>query len=289
MSNIFVFAPTGSIGSHVADQLAKKGIHFKAAVRDAAKGETLKQKFGDKVEPVLINFYDQNSVDVALKGIEKVFLGLPPGQTLPATQAVANAAKKNGVKHVVKLAALGCENPDKFIWAGEHVQSDEMLKQAGLAVTSLRPSSFYSNFLLYDAATIKQHKKIFKAVADAPMNFIYPGDIAAVAVIALLNPGHENKDYYITGPDTLTHKQVAELFSAELGETIDYIPLDDATLREHGKAYLPTQEAIDAYSNMYKYFRDGYYNVQHKDLENLTGSKGKTLKEWIHENAAAFK
>lgn len=82
MSNLFVFAPTGTVGSHVAEQLAQKGIHFKAAVRDAAKGEELKQKYGDKVEPVLLNLYDQNSVDVALQGIEKVFLGLPAGKLL---------------------------------------------------------------------------------------------------------------------------------------------------------------------------------------------------------------
>ncbi len=190
---------------------------------------------------------------------------------------------------MVKLAALGSENPDKFIWGKEHHQSDEILKQAGLAVTSLRPSSFYSNFLNFDAANIKQHKKIFKAAADAKMNFIYNGDIAAVAVIALTTPGHENKDYYITGPDNFTHQQIADLFSAELGEKIDYIPLDDATLRDQAKHWMPNQESIDGYSNMYQYFRDGYYDVHYKDLENLTGSKGKSFKEWLHENAAAFK
>jgi uncharacterized protein YbjT (DUF2867 family) len=79
MSNIFVFVPTGSIGSHVAEQLAKKGIHFKAAVRDVAKGEELRKKYGALVEPVLVDFYNQDSLDAALQGIEKVFLGLPPG------------------------------------------------------------------------------------------------------------------------------------------------------------------------------------------------------------------
>lgn len=82
MSNIFVFVPTGSIGSHVADQLAKKGIHFKAAARDTTKAEELKKKYGDLVEPVLVDFYDQDSLDAALKGIEKAFLGLPPGTQL---------------------------------------------------------------------------------------------------------------------------------------------------------------------------------------------------------------
>lgn len=167
---------------------------------------------------------------------------------------------------MVKLGALGCENPEKLIWGKEHVEADQMLKQAGLAVTSLRPSGFFSNFQKYDAPTIRQHKKIFKAAAGAKMNFIYPGDIAAAALVALLNPGHENKDYYITGPDNYTHFEVAELFSAELGEKIQCIPLDDATLRENTKKYMPDQYFIDAYSNLYKYFDDGYYDVHYKDL-----------------------
>ncbi len=80
MATIFVFGATGTVGSHVAKQLADKGIHFKAGVRDAAKGEELKKKYGDKVEPVIVNLYDQNSLDAALKGIEKVFLATPPGK-----------------------------------------------------------------------------------------------------------------------------------------------------------------------------------------------------------------
>ncbi len=79
MASIFVFVPSGNVGAHVADQLAKKGIHFKAGVRDAAKGEELKKKYGDKVEPVIIDLYNQDSLDAALKGIEKVFLGTPRG------------------------------------------------------------------------------------------------------------------------------------------------------------------------------------------------------------------
>lgn len=79
MTNIFLFAPTGSVGSLVAEQLANKGIHFKAAARDAAKAEALKKKFGDKVEPVIVNLYDQSSLDSALAGIEKIFLCTPPG------------------------------------------------------------------------------------------------------------------------------------------------------------------------------------------------------------------
>jgi uncharacterized protein YbjT (DUF2867 family) len=79
MSAIFVFAPTGTVGSLVADQLAQKGVHFKAAVREGSKGEELKKKYGDKVEPIIINLYDPISLDAAFTGVEKVFLGLPPG------------------------------------------------------------------------------------------------------------------------------------------------------------------------------------------------------------------
>lgn len=193
------------------------------------------------------------------------------------------------MKHIVKLASLGSENRDIFIWGNEHVVAEELLKEAGVAVTSLRPALFYSNFLLQDTEAIKNDKKIYKAVGEAKLNFIYPGDIAAAAVVALTTPGHENKDYYLTGPDTLTMHQVAELFSAELGETVTYQPMDDETLRKIAATFLPNQEAVEAYSNLFWYFRSGYYNVQHEDLEKLTGSKGKSLKEFIRENIGAFK
>lgn len=193
------------------------------------------------------------------------------------------------MKHIVKLATLGAENRDIFIWGNEHVVAEEVLKAAGIAVTSLRPSLFYSNFVLQDTESIKTDKKIYKALGDAKLNFIYPGDIAAAAVVALTAPGHEDKDYYLTGPDTLTMHQVAALISAELGDTVTYQPLDDDTLRQNAAKFLPSQEAVEAYSNLFWYFRSGYYNVQHEDLKRVTGSVGKPLKEWIHENIRAFK
>lgn len=126
-------------------------------------------------------------------------------------------------------------------------------------------------------------------MADAKSNFVDNGDIAAAIVAALTTPGHENKKYYITGPENFTYQQIAQLFSEALGEQIQYVPLDDATLRERAKNYMPSQDAIEAYANLFQFFRDGYYDVKVTDLEKLTGSKGKPLKVWIHENVAAFK
>lgn len=80
MSRLFIFSPNGAVGSKVAEQLAQKGIHFKAGVHSAAKGEELKKKYGDKVEPVVVDFYDPVTLDAALKGIEKVFLCTPGGK-----------------------------------------------------------------------------------------------------------------------------------------------------------------------------------------------------------------
>lgn len=187
------------------------------------------------------------------------------------------------------MAALGAENPDKFWWAGDHTKSEQGLKEMGLTVTSIRPAAFYSNFINLNSQTIKTQKKIFQAMADSKANFVYPGDIAAAVIVALTTPGHENKEYYITGPESYTYHQIADLFTQVLGEKIEYVPISDATLREEAKKFMPNQEAIDGMANLWQYFRDGYYDVKTKDLETLTGSTGKPLKEWIQENAALFK
>ncbi len=42
---------------------------------------------------------------------------------------------------------------------------------------------------------------------------IDPRDIAEVGAIALTKPGHEGKDYYISGPDTLNQWEIADIFT----------------------------------------------------------------------------
>jgi uncharacterized protein YbjT (DUF2867 family) len=63
------------------------------------------------------------------------------------------------VKHIVKLSALGAENPDPnaFIWAYEHASYEKIIHDLGIPLTSLRPGTFFGGFY----ADIPQVKQVF--------------------------------------------------------------------------------------------------------------------------------
>jgi len=283
MAKILVFGATGTVGHEVAKALNGLGVKFRAAVRPA-KLEQIKAL--QHAEPVEVDLYNPETIAKALVGIEQVFLMTPPGQTF-LTKTIAEEAKKAGVKHIVKLSALGAENtdPNAFIWAHEHAVFEQTIKDLGIPLTSLRPSAFFAG-LFSDAPQVKQGT-VARAFGSAKLNFVSTQDIADVAAIALTQPGHEGKVYYLTGPENLSGEELAVIFSQVLGKTIKFTDLSDAQLRQIAATFLPAQ-AIDAFSNMFLYFRNGGYDKKFDDIHKVTGHQPRNVKAWIEENKAAF-
>jgi uncharacterized protein YbjT (DUF2867 family) len=282
---ILVLGATGNIGKAVAEALIKRNVPFRAGVHDVAKAEFLTSH--KNIEVVQVDLYKVESVAKALDGIEKVFLMTPPGGTL-ASYPIIEEAKKHHVKHIVKLSALGAEveDPTKFVWAHEHRLVEEAIVKAGIAITSLRPSSFFSN-VFQDAHLIKTKSVIYKSLGSAKVNWIANSDIGEVAATALTTPGHEGKYYSITGPENYDWNQVVQIFR-DAGKHVDLVPITDEQFKESSKAFLPPQ-AVEPYSNLYQYLKNGGYNVHSDDLEKVTGSKGRRLEDFIKENIQAFK
>jgi len=282
---ILVFGATGSIGSEVAKALLRRKTPFRAIVHTASKADHLKKEGAGLVEIVEADLYNLDSIAKAAEGIEVVFLMTPPGHTHQNAQ-IGDTLKKAGVKRIVKLSALGCEDGEKFQWAKEHLDAENHFKSIGLPYTSLRPSAFHSNWFNY-VPTVKGQNVFFNAAREAKLNHISTHDIGEVAAVALTTPGHEGKNYNITGPDTITFAEGAELLSEVLGRKINYVGLSDEDNRKAAANFLPPQ-AIDGWVNMYQYFAAGGYNKHFDDLEKLTGTKGTSLKDFFTANAAAF-
>jgi len=282
---ILVFGSTGSIGKEVAAALAKKNVPFRAAVHKIEKADEVK-KLGNNIEVVEVDIKNAESLDKALKGIEKVFFMTPPLATLYG-EGMADALKRNGVKYAVKLSALGSEETGgKFIWAEEHRQVEDYIKKLGIHLTSIRPSSFFSN-LWHDIPTVKNQSALFKALGDSKMNHIDTKDIGEVCAVCLTQSGHEGKIYNITGPDTLSWNELAKIYSEELGKTVNYVPITDEQLREQAKKYFP-EHAIDGYSNMFTYFRNGGYDRHYDDGEKVLGRPLNHVRPFIREIKHAF-
>ncbi len=69
---------------------------------------------------------------------------------------------------------------------------------------------------------IKEYGQIYVPAGKGKTSFIDVRDIAAVAAKTLMEDGHENKAYPLTGDIALDYSQVAVIFSGVLGRRITY-------------------------------------------------------------------
>src|SRR5437870_6918447 len=103
-SNLLVLGVTGHVGKLVAKNLRRSEANFSVGTRSTANLEELADQFGASR---FIDLDDPRTFDEALKNITGIFL--ITGYTvdmLVQSKTLIDAAKRNGVNHIVDLGAF---------------------------------------------------------------------------------------------------------------------------------------------------------------------------------------
>jgi uncharacterized protein YbjT (DUF2867 family) len=282
---ILVTGATGKVGTGVVERLLEDGQPVRALVRDPQKAAATLPR---AVELSRGDLADAESIEEALSGVEKMFLLAPVDQRMTEMQAhAAAAAKAAGVKHLVKLSAIGADAKSPWMFASFHGKSEENIRRAGLPFTFLRPNFFMQN-LLASAGTIKSQGSIYQPAGDSAASHIDTADIAAVAAKVLATGGHEDKTYTLTGPQSLTYAQVAEILSRVIGRPVNYVdvPRDSAKQSMLGSG-MPEWLA-EAISQLMDAAREGLMAAVSPDVQTILGRPGRTLEQFAAENRSAF-
>jgi (4-alkanoyl-5-oxo-2,5-dihydrofuran-3-yl)methyl phosphate reductase len=196
--------------------------------------------------------------------------------------------KKPGVRHIVKLSGLRPGGEARSVLATWHQASERAIQNMGIAWTFVQPGAFMSNALNW-RDSIKGQGKVFSNYGDGKLAYIHPRDIAAVAVRALTEPGHEGKAYPVTGPEALSVGELVQLLSDAVGKPIEYVPITDDVAREGmQKAGLPIF-LIDALLPFASFVRSGKGAEILPTVEQVIGRKQLTFADWAREHAADFR
>lgn len=135
------------------------------------------------------------------------------------------------------------------------------------------------------------------AAGDGKMPFIWRDDCVAAAVAVLLGEGHENKAYDLTGPDMISHRDIAALAAEFFGHPVAYRQISPKALYAIFDALGVPREPVDNFvasgnpwnSNDMVSFdvavRDGHFAVESTDFECLTGRKPRSLRALFEAKA----
>jgi len=285
-SNLLVLGVTGQVGKLVAKHLKRSKTNFSVGSRRKENLKELADQFGASR---FIDLDDPRTFDQALKDVTGIFL--ITGYTvdmLVQSKSLIDAAKRNGVDHIVHLGAFTRDHDayaTVFAW---HQMIEAYLRDSGVAWTNLHPNMFMQNWL----SLWSMKGGVYSAYTSKAVGFTALEDVAeAAAVILMEGPEkHNGKDYWFSA-DVLTPHQVAETLTAATGRKFT------AAVRKaegfENDAVQPDSAFEPAYAKgafeLFGQVEDGrmaYIGSVMDDTKKLLGREPLLLRDWakLHAN-----
>jgi len=281
-SSIFITGSTGNIGRHLVKLFSEKGVSVRAAVRSKAKVAPLKLP---GIEWVEADFDKPASFDSALKWIERLFVLSP---FLPILAEMSNdlvdRAKKAGVKHIVRLSAVGANPNGKLSLAKWQGNAEKHIQASGLAWTILRPTFFMENILNNFSGSIKAQGKYYVPHGSGKAPYIAARDIAGVAYEALTGSGYEGKIYELSGPQSLSDYDIAEILSQVAGKKVEYVDVSEDASRQSMSGMGMPEWMVGCISELNSIVKQGWSANVSSTIKDIVGVDATTFDQWAREH-----
>lgn len=282
---IIVLGATGTIGRELVRLLSERGRSVRALSRHPEEEAAL-----PGVTWVAADLADRTSLPAVFEGAERLFL--LTGNTADMVRLQKNAiraAQQAGVAHVVKLSALGASDHSTSVIGLWHYNGERELMASGLAWTILRPHHFMQN-LLDQRASIAAAGIVRSPSGEGKIPFIDTRDIAAVAAEVLTGAGHEGTTYTLTGPEARSYREATALLSEALGRPLKYVAeTDDEAWTRLRLAGQPPWLAAALLAIAGYQRAGGPTEARTDDVERITGRPPRTLRQFCHDYAEAFR
>ncbi|MFF3652305.1 NAD(P)H-binding protein [Streptomyces sp. NPDC002181] len=229
-----VIGATGTTGSRTAAQLIAAGRRVRAAGRSAAPLPG--------AEPVRFDWYDPATHDEALAGADRVYLVPPVGDPDPAAVMLPflERARAAGLRRAVLLSSSAIPAGGPAVGV-VHQALPGLFEEWAV----LRPSWFMQNFTgtHAHADSIRAEGALRTAAGTGRVGFVDAEDIAAVAVRALTDDRAPNTDLVLTGPEALSHDDVAAILTEVTGRPVVHHHLTYEAVRDALAAAIPPEFA----------------------------------------------
>jgi uncharacterized protein YbjT (DUF2867 family) len=282
---IVVTGSTGNVGGPLIAELAAMGVPTRALVHTPEKAGVVEQ---EGVEVMVGDFGAPETLDAALEGAERAFLLTPPDPRQPEWEKnFVEAAERTGVRHVVKLSAQGADADSPMRIGRIHSACERLLKESDMAWTFLRPSLFMQTTLAY-AGQVAAEGRFYAPLAEAKTSMIDARDVAAVAARALTEDDHEGQVHELTGPEAISHRDIAETLSAVLGRPVEHVEVSIEDARGSMVGMGMPEWLAEAVAELFEVRQEGYFAGVTNTVAGITGREPRSYEEFARDHKGAF-
>jgi uncharacterized protein YbjT (DUF2867 family) len=283
---ILVTGASGTVGRPVLREVRKTGKPFKAMYRnteDASKAPA-------GVPTVIGDFASKDNLRTDLQGVDTVYLVCSPiPQLVELESNVIDAARENGVKHIVLNSALGAADYPKS-FPSWHRKVEDKLKSCGLGYTIVRPNGFMQNIMAYLAPSIREQGAFYAAMGDARTSYLDVRDIATVIAKTLASPAdHAGKTYELNGPEAVSYAELAARISKVAKREVQFVDIPESAQRKVMlEAGMPEWQ-VNALLELQQYYLAGNGGNVTDVLPGLLGQEPIHLDQFLQEFRDEFR
>jgi len=220
---IAVTGATGQLGNLVIAELKNKAgsEDLVALVRNPEKAADL----GTEIRA--FDYGKPETLAASLEGIDRLLLisSNEVGKRTEQHTNVIEAAKKAGVRWIVYTSLLHAADSSLSL-AGEHVATEQALKESGIPHTILR-NGWYTENQVGSIAGALDAGTLAGSAGDGKISAAARRDFAEAAASVLLDEKHIGKVYELAGDEAYTLTDFAAEISKNSGKDIPYTDLPE--------------------------------------------------------------
>jgi uncharacterized protein YbjT (DUF2867 family) len=277
--SIAVTGATGDLGGRVARELASRGLAQRLVVRDPGAAPEL-----PGADVAVAAYEDSEAMAKALDGTGTLFLvsGPESPDRVSLHRKAIEGARLAGVERIVYTSFMGAAPNATFPFARDHNATELAVREAGISLTSMR-NSLYADV----APRFVGADGVIRAPAGhGRLAWVARADIARLAAVLLVEPGHEGQIYDVSGPHAIDLHETARILTKASRRAITYhaeTPDEARASRAGHPDWL-----VEGWIGSYLMLDTGEGSVTSHTIEQLTGRRPMTLPEFLAAEPSSF-
>lgn len=282
MTTLAITGATGELGGRVAQRLAERGLAQRLVVRDPSRTPQLP---GADIA-ISPGYHDRAAMTAALEGIDTVFLvsGRESATRVEEHISAIDAAADAGVRRIVYTSFLAAAPDCTFTLGRQHWATEEHIRASGLEWTFLQNAMYLDSIPHFagDDGVIRG------PAGTGRTGSVSRDDVADAAVAVLTSGAHEGQTYRLTGVETISLQDAADVLTDVAGRAIAYIDETEEEAYESRAHYGAPAFEVEGWVTSYLAMRNGEFDVITDAIPNLTGHPAQTLRPFLDTHPASW-
>jgi NAD(P)H dehydrogenase (quinone) len=279
---IVITGANGQLGRAIAERLILRvaPTEVGVSVREPEKAGALRER-GVRVRKG--TFSDPESLRHSFEGASQLLLvssGTTAGDTLTQHRTAIEEARACGVRRIVYTSHMGSSEASEFPPMRNHAATENMLRDSGIAFTSLRNGFYAASALMFLGRALETGELL--APEDGPVSWTTHADLADAAVSILTDPGRfEGPTPPLTASAALDMTDIAAIAAELSGRVIARVRVSDEQHRAGMVARGTPPAVVEIGMGLFRASRAGEFAAVDPCLERLLGRAPVSLRDFM--------